>query len=64
MTAWLLKRQTKLGVIQGIMPRINKSKGFKYYVVTGTRKKIFQRERNKQKIERDKMKKTIKRLHD
>lgn len=37
----VIKKTGKLGVIQGIMPRINKSKGFKYYVVTEHGKRFF-----------------------
>jgi len=36
-----IKKTNKLGVIQGIMPRINKSKGFKYYVITEHEKRFF-----------------------
>jgi hypothetical protein len=36
-----IKKTNKLGVIQGIMPRINKSKGFKYYVVTEHGKRFY-----------------------
>ena len=37
----VIKKTNKLGVIQGIMPRINKSKGFKYYVITEHEKRFF-----------------------
>ena len=37
----VIEKDRKLGVILGIMPRINKSKGFKYYVVTEHGKRFF-----------------------
>ena len=37
----IINKTGKLGVIQGIMPRINKSKGFKYYVVAEHGKRFF-----------------------
>ncbi len=36
-----IKKTGKIGVVQGIMPRINKSKGFKYYVVTQHGKRFY-----------------------
>ena len=36
-----IKKTNKLGVIQGVMPRINKYKGFKYYVITEHGKRFF-----------------------
>ena len=42
----VIKKTGKLGVIQGIMPRLIKSKGFKYYVVTQHGKTILQRKQN------------------
>ena len=37
----IINKTGKLGVVQGIMPRINKSKGFKYYVITEHGKRFF-----------------------
>ena len=36
-----IKKTNKLGVVQGIIPRINKSKGFKYFVVLKKGKRFF-----------------------
>ena len=37
----VIKKTGKLGVIQGIVPRLIKSKGFKYYVVAEHGKRFF-----------------------
>ena len=37
----VIKKTGKLGVIQGVMPRLIKSKGFKYYVITEHGKRFF-----------------------
>ena len=37
----VVRKTLELGVIQGIMPRINKSKGFKYYVITEHGKRFY-----------------------
>ena len=37
----VVRKTLELGVIQGIMPRINKSKGFKYFVVLKKGKRFF-----------------------
>jgi len=37
----VIKKTGKIGVVQGIMPRLIKSKGFKYYVITEHGKRFF-----------------------
>ena len=37
----IVKKTQKMGVIQGIMPRLNKSKGLKYFVVLEKSKRFF-----------------------
>ena len=37
----IINKTGKLGVVQGVMPRLNKSKGFKYYVVAEHGKRFF-----------------------
>ena len=36
-----IKKTGKIGVIQGIMPRLIKSKGFKFYVITEHGKRFY-----------------------
>ena len=56
----IINKTGKLGVVQGIMPRINKSKGFKYYVITEHGKRFYKESELTKKQKEVKMKKQLK----